>query len=225
MDCNGGETSIDLLDAASKMTTLAANRDAIDTTLAASPNVGYILNTQKPSIEHIADVLFNTDYFYKENLSNNNITIERRYDANTYPADFTLEESQIIGGSVRRVGSEDREQQYIVEYNKDHTDSKLSSRVKSSFGYLSDLDALEMSTALTEESEADIVASRISRDSAANGVYNQSAVGVGLGFAVDDAGAVTHPDIPKNRPSIIQTITQSIDNNETIIKTKVLLES
>ena len=193
--------------------------------MVSSPDVGLVITEQKPAINHIGDLLSGIDHFYEQNLSGDNVTFKLRYDANTYPSDFSISAPQMVSKSVTRTGSEEREQQYIVEYNKDQTNSQLSSRVKSNFGYLSEFDVREISTSLTNESDADYIAGLISRDSSANGVYSKSLIGVGLGFGLDDSGIESSADIPKNRPSIIQKITESIDNNQTNITSKILLRS
>lgn len=219
-DFNGEEESINLIDACRKISKIASDEDFILTDLTESPQVGYPLSEQKPAIEHIGDILLNTDHFYQESLDTNDVKIIKRYDAKTYPSDFKAE--NLISGSVSRIGSEPREQQYVVEYDRDFTDSSLSKYSRSDFGSLSELDTRTLSTALKYKDDADYIASLIIRDSSRNGEYQFSDIGVGLDRNVGDAGIVSHEDVPRNRPAIIKSITESTQPRETKYIAKVL---
>ena len=219
---NGGEEIIEIVTCIRKMSNLAINRDAIDTSLTPNLFVGVLLKEQKPAIEYIKEVLSTSDYFYTENLDDDNITVRRRFNYQNYPVDFAIDNLE----SASRTGSELRERQYIVEYDRDYGDPALSKNVKSSIGVLSDVPAKTLTTALANfEENAQYVADLINRDSSDNGIYQSKLLGIGHGHEVGDAGVLTDPNIPPNRPAIIRSVQQSTSTRMTTIDAKVLQRS
>lgn len=225
MDCNGGESTITLIDAAKKLSLLATGEDLIETDEATSPNVGFALTSRATAIEHLKTLLEPVDWFYQENLADNKLTLKKRYDYQTYPDDFRLTESEIVEGSLTRNGSEPRERQYVVAYDVDLSDHTRSLEVESSIGVLTDLPVRNIKTALKELAPAAATGNLIVRDGSANGLYDFKEVGLNASRTLDQAGVIVHPDVPKSRPAIVTSVTLSTDDKETTVSTKVLQES
>jgi len=187
-------------------------------------SMGVYMDTQKTSIQQIRDIAAPLDYIEKTNLTNENMTLERRYNAQPLDFDgnassnndFNITADQIIAGSIQygttKIGAS--RINVLIDYN--HRTPADSDTVTDFNSLGVSTEVFTLPTPLRGEAAAAQLASLVGRQAVEREPYSMQIIGQGLGLRTNMVGVITHPDL-RVGISHIKNVMQVGDNTEILV--------
>ena len=187
-------------------------------------SIGVYMDTQKTSIQQIRDIAAPLDYIEKTNLTNENMTLERRYNAQPLDFDgnassnndFNITADQIIAGSIQygttKIGAS--RINVLIDYN--HRTPADSDTVTDFNSLGVSTEVFPLPTPLRGEAAAAQLASLVGRQAVEREPYSMQIIGQGLGLRTNMVGVITHPDLSVGI-SHIKNVMQVGDNTEILV--------
>jgi len=203
MDAVGADDDIKSIAAINQIADEATGSQASITASFTGEQIGYYANEQMAMIQHVREIAAPLDYIVKNNLTDSDLSVTRRYNRQPVDfdgvaqtaADFTIAQADIVEGSIQPSPIKNGFGRFIARYNLHHQ-SPQESDVESVFNVKGILTKVKtLNTWLRESVAAANVASLVSRGSAEVIPVSLSVIGQGLGFRTNDVGTIIHRDI------------------------------
>jgi len=187
-------------------------------------SIGVYLDQQKTVIQQIREIAAPLDYVEKTNLTDDDMTLERRY--NNQPLDFdgnanntssfNITADQIVYGSIQYGSTEvgASRMNVLIDYN--HRTPADSDTVTDFNSLGKSTQVFTLATPLRGETGGAQLASLVGRQAVERDVYSMQIIGQGLGLRTNMVGTITHPDL-KVGIAHIKNVKEVRDNTEIMV--------
>lgn len=182
---------------------IAASAGITLTTSFNGDSIGVYLDKQKTSIQQMRDIAAPLDYIEKTNLTDGDMTLERRY--NNQPLDFdgnasntesfSITADQIVYGSIQSGQTEIGASRINVLIDYNHRTPADSDTVTDFNSLGESTQVFTLATPLRGEIGGAQLASLVGRQAVERDVNLMQIIGQGLGLRTNMVGTITHPDL------------------------------